>query len=543
MKPMRTLMFLLTFVPDWLFAEPMAQADLRNLVVRSVEAVARPMNLFIDPLVVDSMVDDVAIYYSTFCSAPGAACRFSASNSVALTVAIKASLNEYLTTQPTTMRTLASRIAGDGQMPLAGWPETGQVALAVVEFGRRYDLGALVIKRVPKNVELGWSSSKLLTIPGIVEIGEGRAPEIVWRRINLSANQTTAIEGGADLAREPSLGTLVQSADAYCPDEPVADARYNIGPLEEFNWGRSLLEVDDKLRYANLVQFAKNPAVDLTLYVDPAIKCERECQRDLSAVFAQAMAAWKGGCARCNANAFAVLRAADNVWMSSHLVARLREVDLSKPLPVLDLSRTPYGQASIPAGTATFYLRSSVAYANVTFDTALRKKVCALSGNDAPWLPASRKFLCEPVDTTVGSVGVTSAQLRILQRETACGEIAVACGLPNSRVELNALRYSFEVPRTKAVTSAYRLGSGPLSLDIQQVITHEVGHWFGVPHADIAGTNSVADIMSSNYGDGKPCISRNSAIMVNNAADSRWQYRVREGGALNPPRRAAGTIP
>ena len=65
---------------------------------------------------------------------------------------------------------------------------------------------------------------------------------------------------------------------------------------------------------------------------------------------------------------------------------------------------------------------------------------------------------------------------------------------------------------------------------MRHVVLHEVGHWFGVPHADVAGQDAMHDVMSKDYSKGELCVSSNSLVMLNNASDLRWEYRTRGGG-------------
>jgi hypothetical protein len=103
--------------------------------------------------------------------------------------------------------------------------------------------------------------------------------------------------------------------------------------------------------------------------------------------------------------------------------------------------------------------------------------------------------------------------------------------LPGEQVELALGGYSYLLRTPKGqVTLGERGVTSPI--DLQLVILHEVGHWFGLPHAEIAGAEAAADIMSAVLGDGKPCVAAQSMIMMNNASDLRWQYRIKEGGGL-----------
>lgn len=103
-------------------------------------------------------------------------------------------------------------------------------------------------------------------------------------------------------------------------------------------------------------------------------------------------------------------------------------------------------------------------------------------------------------------------------------------------MELSVDNIRYAVPVT---AGKFEFGAGSISVDLRHVVLHEVGHWFGVPHVDTVAGGAYKDVMTSVPEDGKPCVSAASLIMLNNATDLRWKYRVLEGGGLRRPRQSA----
>jgi hypothetical protein len=512
-----------------------SHSQLRPWVVQAVDESSKPLGVFVDPLVINTLVNDVSLYYSNFCDASGAGCKITRQNRTVLVSAVREFLTEYLRTQPVEIKRLAARIAGQDQMARIGQTESMRVSFTVIDLGQRATTTAILIKRLPQPVEFEGTGNLLLTVAGTLEIGERKAGSVSWRTVSLTPNQRVNLGTVAPSSLgDVSMGALVQPLDAFCTDGPAV--KY-LGPHAMFNWGRATIDEDEGKRRDMLVPFARASAVDLTIDVDPSIKCDAECRRDVSAVFAQAFAAWKGGCIRCDPNAFAFIRAGGNLWIAEHLAARLRArangntsipLDLSK-----GLSSNELPTLSVGTGTSSVF---AVNYLNITLEQKLKQQVCSLASRAAPWVVPAQSLVCEIPNLPLVASDVVRASLAFLNRETSCGPGTVACGLPSARVEINGATYGFIIPRSTAGGGEYSLGRGELKLGFRPVVMHEVGHWFGVPHADVAGVNANLDIMATPYGTGPTCISQQSAIMVNNAADKRWAYRLQNGGgALHPP--------
>jgi hypothetical protein len=67
-------------------------------------------------------------------------------------------------------------------------------------------------------------------------------------------------------------------------------------------------------------------------------------------------------------------------------------------------------------------------------------------------------------------------------------------------------------------------------LDLDQVITHEVGHWFGLSHRQDNfspnGPDKRTNSMSPAYSLAGYCFTTGNMISLNNAADIRWPDRL-----------------
>ena len=180
---------------------------------------------------------------------------------------------------------------------------------------------------------------------------------------------------------------------------------------------------------------------------------------------------------------------------------------------------------------------SIVTYEEATGDVELTRQLCALRGAVAPWVQGAQAFLCRGVAAPSMALRPT---LTLKPGDTQCGSARafIACGLPGGNIEVTAQDaiYTIQTPRGPEVLMTSEQGA---RVDMRSVILHEVGHWFGVPHAQIAGAGAVLDIMGETLGDGRTCVSGQATLMMNNASDLRWPYRVTEGSGLRRPRAAS----
>jgi hypothetical protein len=307
--------------------------------------------------------------------------------------------------------------------------------------------------------------------------------------------------------------------------------------LAFYNWGRGQFAEPADVRAKSLAPFTQQSAIRIDVRQDEALKCDSQCQHNLGSLFAEAISVWRGGCTRCNANALVLIELGNSSWLDWRLERRLRS-NANNSVP-LDLSayRTEEDQL-IRTSPSWAPGGQIVPFADISGDRQLIQAICKLPVTAASWVPAVQSRLCgrplQPAPPELRPV------LYVKNGATACGLVAVACGLTYGNVEINAQRYRYTI-ETNAGNVAVFGGTNEfnIALDVWPVILHEVGHWFGVPHSEIAGKDAATDVMNENYNGQQPCVSGHSLIMLNNGADMRWPYRVTGGGGLGPPQVAS----
>jgi len=515
-------------------AQPFSREEYRTAVASTVDEIALSMDLLVDPLVTEFLVSDLDLHYGSFCERPNPSCKLRKDNPQVLRGAIRGYLGEYLRARPSSLIRLAARIGDPNDMASLGQTESMNVAFAIVVLTNRSPTTGIVLNRLPRPITFSGRGSRLLTLAGRAELGRQDHTRVSWTTLQLVPNQQVTVAFGDSLPTgAASMGSLTTSEETHCPWSGEVK---HVGPHAVFDGGRATIRESPEQKLSGLTAFARAPVVDLTLNVDAVFGCGADCQRDLAAVFVRSFAAWHGACQRCDLNSFTFLRIRDNVWISWALENRLRTPSQSARPTSLDLNMSPSGESGLSQGALLVGSVRRMGYTNITDDLPLKQQICALPALSARWVRSAQALLCSRGSAAAADLPVVRASLNFMNGPTSCGDIAVACGLPNTRVEVNAARYGFIIPRSTTLGGEYRLGKGSDLLDFEPVVMHEVGHWFGVPHSDVAKENAVPDIMATPYGSGPSCISRPTAIMANNAAVERWSYRVKDGGgALMPP--------
>src|SRR5207249_4046252 len=82
----------------------------------------------------------------------------------------------------------------------------------------------------------------------------------------------------------------------------------------------------------------------------------------------------------------------------------------------------------------------------------------------------------DPTDSFRLSVNISD------QMDSCHSEQAIACGSPDGAVELRATNHVFEI--RNGGSSALHLGRGGQTVNLLDVLIHELGHFFGIPHVD-----------------------------------------------------------
>jgi len=262
----------------------------------------------------------------------------------------------------------------------------------------------------------------------------------------------------------------------------------------------------------------------MQISVDGAISCDDECQGALSLLFADSVATWKMGCQRCERDALVMLKTPSKAWLDRRLARRLRMISAGRTV-----SLDPEDYVEGDGGDSFSPL------ADLAAEPEVASQLCAVRPDAARWVQSVQFVLCEPMAQPPR--GILQPKVRLLAGPTTCGKEAVACGLPEAGIEISFANYRFALPH---VTGGGEMIAGTTGdvLDLRAVVLHEVGHWFGVPHAEVGATDGYLDIMADAYGAGSQCVSPHSLRLTANAGDTRWPFRVVRGGALSGPRQS-----
>lgn len=506
---------------------PPPQGSVEALVRASIRRVAAQTGILVDPLITQAMTQNALIFTGNFCYPPPAGLPEPCSATINKPVVLDRIVNDYLTDlvqrRPTQVETLAARLArrvGD-DIGRAGWPDHEPNEVAVVSVPAPLQHEPVALQGASGPTTLGARARFILVRPGRHVLVFGTGTSIMRQVVSVTALGRVALQPGASGSQMAALVGRVDAPSLNCPNEPTAE---HIGPLAIFNWGRGRYAERATLRQANLTAFATQPAIAIRVVEETAGTCNRYCLRGFSVAFARAIAVWRGGCERCGGNMLAVIKIGNNVWLDVRAADRLRalaarrlttnDLDLTKPL-ASEIQRTFAGQQGA----------ARVSYDQADSDPALSAIVCATPSAPAPWFGPLKSALCSASVIGFGPLRPTLA-LRNAQMSCGAPEDFLACGVPGGNVEitLTGSRYSIPLPDgTRAAIGA----SGGQAMNLSTVLVHEVGHWFGVPHSEVAGGNAVLDIMSQTYDPRRACLSSASNIMLNNAADKRWSYTAR----------------
>ena len=197
---------------------------------------------------------------------------------------------------------------------------------------------------------------------------------------------------------------------------------------------------------------------------------------------------WVNGCAGCRPDHLAVLQIKDRVyardgilrWLKEHPDGPWTDAQLADFLePVHRLSTDPQ-----PArGTKRLS-------AYVPIEEEARKSACARPVEKGALLVEQViQTICQP--DQLDRHWVAKMRVRFRDGATACGDSAniIACRADAELTEYNTRDYTFIGDRGEPVA-----GHGKVEIDFLHALTHEMGHWIGLPHLD-AGHSIMASSM------------------------------------------------
>jgi hypothetical protein len=533
-------------------AQPTDPESVRNLIVESVARVTTEMQVLVDPRQISAMTQDAIIFTANFCYPSGdqtaiERCAQTIENPDVFDRIVETHLIDRLSGSPiidSIAVHLARKLGYD--LSVIGWPDeiTNESAVVHIPDSERPYVFAIETSDGP--LTLGSGADAILVSSGLINLTlSGQSGDRYSYHLDLTPRQRidlpprdlaleqVAAQDSVVVRIEPGLGNFCGN-----PIDEVATVR--AGPLAAFNSGRSRIVETEAARRANITQVARSPLVDIAVNGFGEVVCSGiDCLNAVGTIFVEAIATWRSGCSRCDANAMSVIRVGDRVWLDWRIVNRLgllsqgqlshQDLNLSVPRETREL---------LLSGPPQFGGTYIVGYDEVPTGAALVDEVCNLPSNAAPWIAGAKEALCGERATI--SAESFQAGLTFLEGDTSCGNSRsyFACGIPGGGIEatLDDAVYEFRGPGGSY--SVFAQNGDPalmMSFDLETVILHEVGHWFGVPHAEDAGDAGARDVMSEVYGDGQNCLAHQSMIMMQNASDIRWEYRMNDAMGFGRP--------
>ncbi len=511
-----------------------------KLVADAVAAVSAEQHLGVDPHLVDSMAASASVFAGNYCyqsnpSVSDTHCDATLFNPAVLGSNVRRFISDTLSGSNEVV-SLGARLANvsGGDFAQIGWPPAVKNDVGIITL----DAGGATVERVilatpSGQMQIASEARQILMEAGqytlTVRLSNGSE---TTKTVSVRPRQQVAFAASPAGQANTMAGPIDVPGGRFCYDKHYGQAGLTgTGPLAEFNWGRSQLQGGPG---AFLAPIATKYAVDIQVD-DKFGACHSRCQRAMGVVFSQAIAVWRAGCQRCNRNALAVLQVGDNVWIDSRLAGRLRSI-ASGVSATLDLTR-PYPDEMlrvVAAPSLNIPTMAVPSYEYISSDRLLRSALCSRQASAAPWVPAAQSFLCSGTEVE----GIIQPTVTLLGDATHCGSAHdfLACGRPDAGIELalGATQFVLSTP-TGTMKIGHPETESEAPVDMLDVVLHEVGHWFGVPHLSNVGIDKGGDIMASTLGDGQQCVSATSLTMMNNAMDTRWSWRVTGQQGLRKP--------
>jgi hypothetical protein len=528
------------------FADVPDLPELRAIVQAAIDDLSEREGKLLDPRVVEQIDASVAIFAGNFCypadSSEGMAICDKTVNNQSVMRDMIAGYVRDLASRPKTITTPAERLAAvlGGSMASAGWPSEADNSVAVIDLPESIHGSTVLMQMASGPASLGRAGRTLFTLPGvstiIIQSVDGSQQQA---SISVRPNQKVALDLKATQAPSSNFaGRVAAVADDYCYSgkmTPLAPVDKRAKPFWAFNWGRVTFAEPPGVKLDNLATFAKEPYLNISIRNESQATCDENCAIGLGSAFAEAIAVWRAGCERCDPNALSVIGVAGTVWADQRIVSRLHHLQDGKLVP-LDLQKKlpDEPQDMVVPPTLSVPTTFVVAYDDIGTDDIAKATICGASSSQAPWIGGAQYLLCGA--TQPADAGHVDPSLVLEPGDTSCGraETYVACGTPNAGIELTMQDVEYKLS-TRNGTVTLAASPSPFKVDLRGIVLHEVGHWFGVPHSEIAGDQAAHDVMSSVLGGGNLCVSAQSLMMLNNAADLRWDFRVTAGGGLARP--------
>lgn len=502
---------------------------------RAIKFVSRNENLLVDPRINIEILTDTTIFTSNFCYTSNIPCINTIFNEQVLNKVLSDFFHD-LKSFPTAIETVASRLARHEGMSMAdaGWPSLRDNDISTVELPDYLDGSQIFLQTANSEIRLG-SYKKIIYIrPGeqgvVARWDNGK---IVTGTISASTRQNGTWTSTYALP-EDFIGRIDPDLSLYCPELNFGknEDSKTPEPLGVFNAGRATIGEEDQTRSSHMIPAARQPGIDIRI-LDETESCDRACISGISIAFIQAISIWRSGCGRCTGNSLAVVRAGDHVWVDMRAADRLRSISHTIESQIdLDLSNFQSNELQRYPTAPNYWGAGSyiVGYEQIDQDPQLKDTLCGIADTRYPWINYAQGILCPGNNEEAVEL---HPELTISKKWTDCGEEAIACAVPGGRIQI-AGNYSYSLPSNSGNKVTLTGENAKPEYQINSVILHEVGHWFGLRHPKELGLN-YSDVMQGNYNAEESCVSAYSLVMLNNTTDDRWKFRATSNQGLMPP--------
>lgn len=264
---------------------------------------------------------------------------------------------------------------------------------------------------------------------------------------------------------------------------------------------------------------------------DPAKACSSECEQRLENSIIESISVWRGACSRCPRATASIIRVADTYFISEWFDAVV-DFASSRNLKLEQIILSTFGGNESSAPPEMSAMQLNIDFMRVRYEVLSSEKlksICNMfSGVSSGWAKEMQAALC---GRSLDAKAVLTVSLVV--GDTPCGnqDEVVACANTEKYVQLSARGFSFTDSQGKQI-----FGSGDRSADTVQVLLHEVGHWFGVPHAQgNKDERGRTNIMEDSYNPSGQCFRFENLKMLESAVDQRSEFRAKSCQGLKYP--------
>jgi hypothetical protein len=277
--------------------------------------------------------------------------------------------------------------------------------------------------------------------------------------------------------------------------------------------------------------------------------CDSDCARKITENVVMAVAFWKNICHLCTNDFMSFLSTSNRYFIDSRVATWLSEISLfkQKPYPLNSknasfITRNRELQANPSSAGESRAQDHFLAFAVLTPD--MKDTLCKMKidGKTAPRSLKALSSVACAANSSAFSSDAAAMRISLLPDQIDCGNGMtsefIACGHLDSAIDVsfNEMTYSFlDLGSNKFFT----VGSDTEANESgSQVLIHEVGHWFGLPHINSDkkpvqefSSARIPDVMQNSLGP-KTCATNLPGWLLIHMTDKSYQDRFRAGGGL-----------